>query len=155
MLAWSILNDSHRLPHQAFLPSARTSTPIALKNNTARHCSRNCDGYFALCTSGCSWGGLLVWYVALGVNYLQLLILSQGGLDSQVATHYLAALNALKNEASPHSAFARLPPLSFSFGRALQGEAAKHWVRGDDGATKDAFERWSKACFLAAKGELK
>ncbi|KAF5382762.1 hypothetical protein D9615_002798 [Tricholomella constricta] len=76
-----------------------------------------------------------------------------GGLAPSIATSYLAAVNALVNAAPPESPFSRLPPLSFSFGRALQGDAARHWVHGDDDKVKDTFEKWSRACWLAAQGK--
>jgi len=77
-----------------------------------------------------------------------------GGLLPSVATSYLAALNALVNSSPPSSPFSRLPPLSFSFGRALQGEALKYWVKGDHQAMKDSLDIMSKACWQAAKGEI-
>ncbi|THV03854.1 aldolase [Dendrothele bispora CBS 962.96] len=76
-----------------------------------------------------------------------------GGLEPAVAMKHLSALNALVNKAKPGSPFARLPPLSFSYGRALQGEAMKHWVRGDIQAMKNAFDQATKGCFMAARGE--
>lgn len=79
---------------------------------------------------------------------------SLGGLSSSVATDNLAAVNALVNSSSPTSPFSRLPALSFSFGRALQGEAMMHWTRGDVEATKEAFEKWSRTCWNAAKGAI-
>lgn len=72
-----------------------------------------------------------------------------GGLSSSDATAYLSAVNALRDTSS---AFSRLPALSFSFGRALQGEAVQHWIRGDEEAVKKSFEEWSRACWAAAKG---
>ncbi|KAF9464163.1 aldolase [Collybia nuda] len=78
-----------------------------------------------------------------------------GGLASSVATAYLSAVNVLVNSASSASALSRLPPLSFSFGRALQGEAAQHWVKDDIKAMEEAFEKWSRACWVSAKGEGK
>lgn len=47
----------------------------------------------------------------------------------------------------------RLPNLTFSFGRGLQGEAMSKWVKGDEAGAKQAFEARAKACWLAAKGE--
>ncbi|KAF8895544.1 fructose-bisphosphate aldolase [Infundibulicybe gibba] len=77
-----------------------------------------------------------------------------GGLESSVAVGYLAALNALVAASPSSSPFSRLPRLSFSFGRALQGEAMQNWVRGDEAAAKQSFTKWSEACWRAAKGEL-
>ncbi|KAG5731278.1 Fructose-bisphosphate aldolase A, partial [Termitomyces sp. T112] len=76
-----------------------------------------------------------------------------GGLPASVATSYLGAVNKLVNEAGPESLLARLQPLTFSFGRALQGDAAKSWVKGDEEGMKEAFEMWSRACWLAAQGK--
>ncbi|RDB17805.1 Fructose-bisphosphate aldolase [Hypsizygus marmoreus] len=87
-------------------------------------------------------------YAVPGVVFLS------GGLAPAVATSYVAAVNALVNSASETSPFSRLPPLSFSFGRALQGDAMKHWVKGDNKAMEEAFQKWSKSCSLAAKGEI-
>jgi fructose-bisphosphate aldolase class I len=72
-----------------------------------------------------------------------------GGLSASTAMTYLCAVNELANK-SP--VFSRLPRLSFSYGRALQGEALKHWVTGDEQGAKIAFEKQSKAYFHAAKG---
>ncbi|KAG6832000.1 hypothetical protein H0H92_006035 [Tricholoma furcatifolium] len=76
-----------------------------------------------------------------------------GGLPAAVATSYLAAVNKLVSSAGVESPFARLQPLTFSFGRALQGDAAKYWVKGDEQGMKNAFEEWSRACWLAAQGK--
>lgn len=73
-----------------------------------------------------------------------------GGLAPTIAVEYLTALNRLANSSS---VFSRLPRLSFSYGRALQGEALKHWVTGDEEGARKAFQKWTKACFRAAKGE--
>ncbi|KAG6840800.1 hypothetical protein C0991_004272 [Blastosporella zonata] len=75
-----------------------------------------------------------------------------GGLPPAVATSYLNAINKLVNSASPESPVARLPPLTFSFGRALQGDAARCWVRGDDEGMRQTFEKWARECWLAAQG---
>jgi len=76
-----------------------------------------------------------------------------GGLPSSVALSYLSAVNALVNVSSPPSPFARLPPLTFSYGRALQGEAIKHWARGEKDLMKATLEEACKACCKAARGE--
>ncbi|PPQ81276.1 hypothetical protein CVT25_015060 [Psilocybe cyanescens] len=77
-----------------------------------------------------------------------------GGLASSTATQWLASINALVLASPPSSPFARLPALTFSYGRALQGEPMKHWVKGDEEAAKQALEKWSKACWHAARGEV-
>uniref|UniRef100_A0A0W0FUV3 fructose-bisphosphate aldolase n=1 Tax=Moniliophthora roreri TaxID=221103 RepID=A0A0W0FUV3_MONRR len=76
-----------------------------------------------------------------------------GGLSTPVALDYLSALNQLVNISPPTSPFKRLPPLSFSYGRALQGEAIKHWANKDTRSMKDSLERAAKGCWLAARGE--
>ncbi|KAG6868623.1 hypothetical protein C0993_000213 [Termitomyces sp. T159_Od127] len=53
----------------------------------------------------------------------------------------------------PESPLARLQPLTFSFGRALQGDAAKSWVNGDEAGMKEAFEIRARGCWLAAQGK--
>ncbi|KAG6847305.1 hypothetical protein H0H93_008929, partial [Arthromyces matolae] len=81
------------------------------------------------------------------------LLFLSGGLPAAVATSYLAAVNKLVNAAGPESALSRLPPLTFSFGRALQGDAAKLWVKGDEEGMKESFDVWARACWLAAQGK--
>ncbi|KAF8585101.1 aldolase [Ramaria rubella] len=76
-----------------------------------------------------------------------------GGLEDETATDYLRALNKLVDSADVPNAVRRLPPLSFSFGRGLQGDAMKRWVRGDSQGAKDAFEHRASVCYAAAKGE--
>ncbi|ETW81636.1 hypothetical protein HETIRDRAFT_317352, partial [Heterobasidion irregulare TC 32-1] len=78
-----------------------------------------------------------------------------GGLSDADAALYLHEINQVVNTAQPPSALARLPPLTFSFGRGLQGDAMQKWVRGDEKGAKDAFEARAKTCSSAAKGELK
>ncbi|KAG1751221.1 fructose-bisphosphate aldolase [Suillus lakei] len=68
-----------------------------------------------------------------------------GGLSDSDAVRYLNAVNVVANKAPANSSFSRLPHLTFSFGRGLQGDAMQKWVKGD--------EAWAKACSLAAKGE--
>lgn len=70
-----------------------------------------------------------------------------GGLSDSDSVEYLNAVNAVVNRPPVGSplCLSRSPPLSFSFGRGLQGDAMQKWVRGDDAG--------AKACFLAAKGE--
>lgn len=76
-----------------------------------------------------------------------------GGLEDRIATDYLRALNALVNAAEPESALKRLPPLTFSFGRGLQGDAMKLWVLGDSQGARDAFEKRAAVCYAAGRGE--
>ncbi|KAF5360335.1 hypothetical protein D9756_004806 [Leucocoprinus leucothites] len=75
-----------------------------------------------------------------------------GGLTPALATHYLAALNALVNSSQAPSPFARLPSLTFSFGRALQGDALKEWVKGNEEQTKVLLQKWSQVCWRSARG---
>jgi fructose-bisphosphate aldolase class I len=75
-----------------------------------------------------------------------------GGLTPALVTHYLAALNALVNTSQAPSPFARLPSLTFSFGRALQGDALKEWVKGNEEQTKELLQKWSKICWQSARG---
>jgi len=85
-----------------------------------------------------------------------------GGLPDQTATAYLNALNVLKNNAvSAHehaagqiSSITRLPPLTFSFGRGLQGGAMGCWVKGDVEGAKEAFKERARECYLASRGGL-
>ncbi|KAF9013396.1 aldolase [Cyathus striatus] len=77
-----------------------------------------------------------------------------GGLPPAVATQYLAAVNALVNSSAPGTPFARLPRLTFSFGRALQGDALKYWVKDDEKAAKFELEKWARSCWHAARGEV-
>lgn len=66
---------------------------------------------------------------------------------------YLAALNALISAAPSNSPFTRLPVLTFSYGRTLDGDAMKYWVKGDEEGMKTAIIKWSKTCWHAARGE--
>ncbi|KAG6844658.1 hypothetical protein H0H87_005026 [Tephrocybe sp. NHM501043] len=77
-----------------------------------------------------------------------------GGLPPATATSYLNAINKLVNVASAESPVARLQPLTFSFGRALQGDAARCWVRGDEEGMREAFRKWARECWLATQGKL-
>ncbi|KAG0701398.1 fructose-bisphosphate aldolase [Suillus ampliporus] len=78
-----------------------------------------------------------------------------GGLSDSDAVKYLNAVNVVANKAPASSplCLSRLPPLTFSFGRGLQGDAMQKWVKGDELGAKSAFEARAKACWLAAKGE--
>jgi fructose-bisphosphate aldolase class I len=81
--------------------------------------------------------------------------LGAGGLSDSDVARYLHAINELKNTAGPTVALARLPTLTFSFGRGLQGDAMTKWAAGDETGAKEAFARRAKVCFDAARGELK
>ncbi|KAI6147098.1 hypothetical protein BKA82DRAFT_4149545 [Pisolithus tinctorius] len=79
-----------------------------------------------------------------------------GGLSDSDSVQYLNAVNTIVNGAPSESplCLSRLPNLSFSFGRGLQGSAMQKWVKGNEAGAKAAFEERAKACFLAARGEL-
>lgn len=77
---------------------------------------------------------------------------NRGGLASAVALDYLSSLNILVNNSPAPSPFSRLPPLSFSFGRAMQKDAMRLWMHGDDEAAKRALEGMSQGCYRAVKG---
>ncbi|KAF9221642.1 aldolase [Gyrodon lividus] len=78
-----------------------------------------------------------------------------GGLSDSDAVRYLNAVNVVVDKAPARSplSLSRLPNLTFSFGRGLQGDAMQKWVRGDEAGAKQAFEARAKACWVAAKGE--
>ncbi|KIK93732.1 hypothetical protein PAXRUDRAFT_828671 [Paxillus rubicundulus Ve08.2h10] len=78
-----------------------------------------------------------------------------GGLSDSDAVRYLNAVNVAVNKAPAGEplSLSRLPNLTFSFGRGLQGDAMRKWVKGDEAGAKEAFEARAKACWLAAKGE--
>ncbi|KAJ8453524.1 hypothetical protein ONZ45_g19684 [Pleurotus djamor] len=80
-------------------------------------------------------------------------VLIEGGLTDEQSTSYLNAVNKAVLDSPEASSVKRLPPLSFSFGRGLQGEAMTRWVAGDEAGAKAAFEVRAKACSQAAKGE--
>ncbi|KLO20293.1 aldolase [Schizopora paradoxa] len=93
---------------------------------------------------------VLVRSVPIGVAGVVFL---SGGLPDETATEYLAHINALaKASTGTPNAFARLPPLTFSFGRGLQGDAMSAWVKRDEKGAKEAFAKRAKACSNAAKG---
>ena len=80
-----------------------------------------------------------------------------GGLPDDVAATYLHHVNALVSEAREKndivpSPYARLPPLTFSFGRGLQGDAMERWVHGDEEGARQAFFRRAKVCSESVKG---
>lgn len=79
---------------------------------------------------------------------------NSGGLSDSDVTTYLSALNALVNSSAAPSALTRLPPLTFSFGRGLQGDAMQKWVTGDEAGAKKSFEERASVCSAAAKGSL-
>ncbi|KAF9046451.1 aldolase [Panaeolus papilionaceus] len=77
-----------------------------------------------------------------------------GGLSSQTATSYLAALNKLVSNAPEKSPFRRLPQLSFSFGRAIQGDALKAWLKGDKEGMRTMLAKWSNVSADAVNGAV-
>ncbi|EIW80996.1 aldolase [Coniophora puteana RWD-64-598 SS2] len=78
-----------------------------------------------------------------------------GGLSDGDAIKYLNAVNKVIDTppaAGSHLRLSHLPPLTFSFGRGLQGDAMQKWVKGDEAGAKQAFEVRAKACSTAARG---
>ncbi|PAV17536.1 aldolase [Pyrrhoderma noxium] len=93
---------------------------------------------------------------ALPVGVAGVVFLS-GGLPDDVAATYLHHVNALVSEAREKndivpSPYARLPPLTFSFGRGLQGDAMERWVHGDEEGARQAFFKRAKVCSESVKG---
>lgn len=78
----------------------------------------------------------------------------KGGLSDETAALYLRSVNALVNASKEPSSYTRLPPLTFSFGRGLQGDAMQKWVRGDEQGAKAAFAARAKVCSASARGEV-
>ena len=86
-----------------------------------------------------------------------------GGLSDDDAASYLNAINAAKDkemralhtgEMGQYASLARLPRLTFSFGRGLQGNAMTKWAEGDESGAKEAFAKRAEICYKAARGEL-
>lgn len=86
-----------------------------------------------------------------------------GGLSDDDAANYLNAINSLKDkemralhtgETGQYASLARLPRLTFSFGRGLQGNAMTKWAEGDEQGAREAFAKRAEVCFKAARGEL-
>lgn len=77
-----------------------------------------------------------------------------GGLPDETASLYLARVNALVDKADAQSAYKRLPPMTFSFGRGLQGDAMRRWVKGDEEGAREAFRARAGVCSGAAKGQI-
>ncbi|KAL5512660.1 hypothetical protein ACEPAG_2926 [Sanghuangporus baumii] len=93
---------------------------------------------------------------ALPVGVAGVVFLS-GGLSDEMAPLYLQKVNEVVDKARTNanaqpSPYSRLPPLSFSFGRGLQGDAMLRWVRGDEKGACEAFKARAKECWKAAKG---
>ena len=77
-----------------------------------------------------------------------------GGLPDETASLYLSTINTLLDSADAMSAYKRLPPLTFSFGRGLQGNAMRKWVAGDEDGAKEAFRTRASVCSAAVKGKV-
>lgn len=81
-----------------------------------------------------------------------------GGLSDAQSVQFLDAVNKVRNgiglpiEAAGFAT--RLPPLTFSFGRGLQGNAMEQWANGDEKGAQDAFAARAKICSDASKGQL-
>lgn len=65
---------------------------------------------------------------------------------------YTSALAAGAKSDPASAAYARLPPLTFSFGRGLQGDAMRRWAQGDEAGACTAFRSRAQVCSVAAKG---
>ncbi|KAI5123175.1 hypothetical protein M0805_000875 [Coniferiporia weirii] len=91
-----------------------------------------------------------------------------GGLADADAVAYLRSVNARVDSARTRTAaaameqgkgkggqdaVARLPPLTFSFGRGLQGGAMRLWVGGDEEGAREAFRGRAGECSRAVRGE--
>ena len=80
-----------------------------------------------------------------------------GGLPDETAALYLQKVNEVVDRAkaaadTQPSPYSRLPPMTFSFGRGLQGDAMQLWVRGDEKGACEAFKVRARACWKAARG---
>ncbi|KIK59435.1 hypothetical protein GYMLUDRAFT_44428 [Collybiopsis luxurians FD-317 M1] len=128
LLEGSIIKPSYPQPGLKH-PSRQTTTPKDIALATASVISRSVPSAVA------------------GVVFLS------GGLPSTVAISYLSAVNALVNSSPPNSPFSRLPPLTFSYGRAIQGKALQHWARGEKDLMKATLQEACRACWKAARGE--
>ncbi|EJU01754.1 aldolase [Dacryopinax primogenitus] len=105
------------------------------------------------------------------------IVFLSGGLSDSDSTLYLDAVNkivsagpakepvaataaeALANSKDVEAAVlrtmaSRLPPLTFSFGRGLQGDAMIKWVAGDKEGAQQAFAKRAEECSKAATGTL-
>lgn len=82
------------------------------------------------------------------------IVFLSGGLPDETAALYLARVNALVDRADAQSAYKRLPPMTFSFGRGLQGDAMRRWVKGDEEGAREAFRARAGVCSGAAKGQI-
>ncbi|KAH8113553.1 fructose-bisphosphate aldolase, partial [Phellopilus nigrolimitatus] len=81
-----------------------------------------------------------------------------GGLPDATAAAYLQAANALlsaSQDGKPEGKreYARVPPLTFSFGRGLQGDAMVKWAAGDEAGARAVFRARAEELSRAAKGE--
>ncbi|TFK49422.1 fructose-bisphosphate aldolase class-I [Heliocybe sulcata] len=80
------------------------------------------------------------------------IVFLSGGLGEADALAYLNAINQLANKDRSVAPW----KLSFSFGRALQGEAMKVWAKsGDIKKAQDTFMLRAKWCWEAAQGEYR
>lgn len=139
-----------RNPHQALFSSTRARAPLEGNHSAKRYCSCRCDAHISN-SPGCCIRGVVSFRCAYDLRGSPTWMNScEGGIAPSLAVTYLSALNELVNS-SP--LFSRLPRLSFSYGMALQAEALKHWVIGDGERAKEAFQKWSKACFRAGRGD--
>ncbi|TIA90564.1 hypothetical protein E3P99_01509 [Wallemia hederae] len=72
-----------------------------------------------------------------------------GGLSDKDSTAFLSAINKYSSANN-----VRLPPLTFSFGRGLQGDAMEKWTRKDFQGAQEAFNKRAQECSKASIGQL-
>lgn len=79
------------------------------------------------------------------------IVFLSGGQGDEEAIKNLQAINEIANKDRR-----RYPwKLSFSYGRALQGEPMKAWAKGNNKKAQDLFVERAKWCWQASRGEYK
>jgi fructose-bisphosphate aldolase, class I len=79
------------------------------------------------------------------------IVFLSGGQGDEEAVKNLQAINETANKDRSRHPW----KLSFSYGRALQGEAMKAWAKGDIKQAKSLFVERAKSCWEASKGEYR
>ncbi|TIC44241.1 fructose bisphosphate aldolase [Wallemia mellicola] len=72
-----------------------------------------------------------------------------GGLSDTDSIAFLSAANKYAKKEG-----IRLPPLTFSFGRGLQGDAMEKWTKKDFKGARQAFEKRAQECSKASLGQI-
>ncbi|TIA70386.1 hypothetical protein E3P92_02819 [Wallemia ichthyophaga] len=72
-----------------------------------------------------------------------------GGLSDGDSVAFLSAVNKYAKKEN-----IRLPPLTFSFGRGLQGDAMEKWTRKDFKGAQEAFNKRAQECSRASLGRI-